>query len=92
METILVLVALGLFLLYISLNKKDSTLLFFSGIFLSFCGLNMLNSLSVQYAYAFGVVIAFTGLYIMIRTAIEMIVGDEDNEIKSKGRIKLWQK
>lgn len=86
METILVLTFIGLSLLCIAFNKKDSTLLFFSGIFLSFCGLDILQNINLSGSFGYGIIITFSGLYIMIRTAIEVIVGEDKS-----GKIKLFK-
>lgn len=74
-EVIYILIAFALSLLYIAFSKKDSTLIIFSGILFIFAGLDIfINGFGgMKYSFAIAVVSTFMGLYLMIRTGIEMI-------------------
>lgn len=75
MELIGIIILVAFFLLYIALNKKDSTLIYFSGFIILLCGLNLMsyNLLNLSNLYIQGVVFCFLALYLLIRTSIELI-------------------
>lgn len=74
-EAIYMLIVLAIALLYISFYKKDSTLIIFSGILFLFSGLDIyLNGFgNIKYPFGIAVIFSFIGIYLMIRTGIEMI-------------------
>ena len=85
MEAIFILLALSIAILYISFYKKDSTLIIFAGIFLVLSGLTVTqNGFGDLTTFKpIGVLFIFLGLYVMLRTSIEMIADkDEDGKIK----------
>jgi len=76
-SAIYIFVFIGLSILYIGLNKKDSTLLMFSTLFLILAGLNIavfgFGDLDRLYSVWLGTLIIVMAIYVSIRTAIEMI-------------------
>ena len=74
-EAIYILIAFAMSLLFIAFQKKDSTLIIFSGILFIFAGLDIYRNGFGSLSYSFGIAIItiFTGIYLMIRTGIEMI-------------------
>lgn len=84
MEAIFILLALSLAILYIGFYKKDSTIIYFASfliLLISFDGIrNGFGEFSLS--IPFGILILFFSLYIMLRTSIEMITGNEKNGTK----------
>lgn len=74
-EAIFMLIAFALFLLYIAFNKKDSTLIFFSGLLFIFSGLDIFiqGFNGMNYYIGIAVITSFIGIYLIIRVGIEMI-------------------
>ena len=80
MDAIVILLAFALSLLYIAFYKKDSTLIFLSGLLLLFAGLEILihGFLGMEPYYGIAVVTIFIGVYLMIRTGVEMIADKKE--------------
>ena len=75
MEAIFVLIFIDLILLSISLFKKDSTLILFSGLLITLTSLNILQHGfgDLITSYPFGWIFFALGIYIIIRTGLDMI-------------------
>ena len=74
-EAIYALIAFAMSMLYVSFYKKDSTLIFFSGILFLLSGLDIYfgGFGGIKYPFGIAVITSFIGLYLMIRVGIEMI-------------------
>lgn len=80
-EAIYMLIAFAMALLYIAFNKKDSTLIFFSGILFILSGLDIfLNGFGgFEKSIAIAIIILFIGIYLIVRVGIEMIADKVSN-------------
>ena len=76
----LLMIVVSFFLLYISLNKKDSTLIYFSGFLILLNGLNLMNYNVFNFSnlYIQGVIFVFLAIYLLVRTSIELIQDKKD--------------
>lgn len=84
-ELISILILVAFALLYIALEKKDSTLIYFAGFLILLTGLNIMNTTVSKYvnidSIAFiGLVFVFLSFYLMLRTSIELIKDPEENK------------
>jgi hypothetical protein len=66
-----------LMFLFISLYKKDYTLIMFSGMFFVILGLYILTNgygdISIQFNFALSIINIFVGLYILFRTTVDIL-------------------
>lgn len=78
MEAVFILLIISVALMFIALYKKDSSLIMFSGIFYVFIGLIIINAgfgdLIKNYSFWLGFIIVFLGLYLFIRTGLELLI------------------
>lgn len=81
MDAIFIILIFSIVLTFISLYKKDSSLIMFSGIFLVFTGIIIMSTgfgdLLRKYAIWFGFIIVFLGIYVFIRTGVELMFKKE---------------
>ena len=85
MDIVLTLVISVFGLLFLGHYKKDSTTLILAGFFSTYLGLFLVNS--YPSTLEFGIIFIFYGLYTSIRSAIELIKGNE-REVKYDRRNK----
>lgn len=90
LEAIFILLFFDLVLLFIAFYKKDSSLLLLCGILNVLTGLNIINhGLGNLFNFVpFGWIIIFLGIYIIVRTGIDMMTLRNKNikkEVKQNG-------
>lgn len=90
MQDIFALTFIDILLIFISLYKKDSNLLFLTGILTTVTGIEIFRTGfgSLLTSSAIGFIISFLGIYIITRTGIDMLTmkkkGGIDNERRKK--------